>query len=410
MRNLSKAVMIAAIFVILSAVYPGLVTAEETVLVGLNVPLSGAYSPQGEDQLKAYKLAINMLNEKGGLLGKKVVFSVKDSETNADKARENAKALIGEGAIMLTGGSSSAEAIAQAEECQKAKVVFMAALTHSNDTTGKDAHRHTFRWYTNGHQSAKALVKVLPQKFGKAAKYAYIYADYTWGQTIQKSMQEILEKAGASTVFNKPTKLGEKSYVSVLLEAKKTEPNVLVLVHFGNDAVNALKQATQLKLREKMDIVIPLMENHMAHPLGPEIMQGIVATMPWYHSLSEKYEGSKAFVAAFEKEYAKKPCNSAATAWVNIQQYADAVTRAGSTDHVKVIKALEGHKFKLLFNVEEYWRDWDHQAVRPNLVVVGKTPAESKGEWDLFNIIAEVPGEELVRTKEENPVNLEPLE
>ncbi|MEW5725447.1 MAG: substrate-binding protein [Thermodesulfobacteriota bacterium] len=398
-----------SLLVVLAMLFFNLAQAQDTVLIGLNVPLSGSYAKQGEDQLKAYKLAIALVNEKGGILGKKVVFSIKDSETNAEVARANAKALIEEGAVMLTGGSSSAEAIAQAEVCQAAGVVFMAGLTHSNDTTGKDAHRHTFRWYNNGHQTAKALAPALVEKFGGQAKYAHIYADYTWGVTLQQSMQQMLEKAGGATVLVEPTKLGEKSFISVLLKAKQAAPDVLVVVEFGADMVNALKQATQLKLQEQMAIVVPLMELHMAHEVGPAIMQGVLTTKCWYHGLSEKYEGSKHFVEVFEKEYAKKPGNAAATAWVNIFQYADAVERAGSFDHVAVIKALEGHKFKLLVD-EEYWRDWDHQGVHPTYVLVGKTPEESKDEWDLFQVIAEKKGEDLVRTKEENPVTLEPLE
>ncbi|MBF0549538.1 MAG: substrate-binding protein [Deltaproteobacteria bacterium] len=390
-------------------VFVGHVFAEDTAMIGLNVPITGSYEKQGEDQLKAYKLAINIVNQKGGVLGKKLIYSVKDSKTDDKIARENAKAFIKDGAVMITGGSRSAEAIALSEECQKAGVIFMAGLTHSNDTTGKDAHRHCFRWYDNAFHTAKALNKTLLDKFGKNAKYAYIYADYTWGVSLQQSMQKVLEKEGGTTVLKEATKLGEKSYVSALLKAKSAKPNVLVLVQFGNDMVNCLKQANQLKLKDSMAIVVPLMENHMAHPLGPEVMQGVLATMCWYHGLSEKYPGSKEFVQLFEKEYNAKPCNAAATAWVDIFQYTDAVKRAGSFDHIKVIKALEGHKFTLLLD-EEYWRDWDHQGIHPTYVVVGKTPAESKNEWDLFNIVAEHKGAEVAETKEENPVKLEPLQ
>jgi len=381
----------------------------DSVLIGLNVPLTGSYSQQGEDELKAYKLAIDMLNEKGGILGKKIIYSVKDTETNPKAARKNAIDFIKDGALMITGGSSSACAIAQSEEAQKAGIIFMAALTHSNATTGKNGHRHNFRWYNNGHQSAKAMGQGLVDKFGQDAKYAFLYADYTWGQTVQKSMQDVVEKSGSKTVLNLPTKLGSKSFVSYLLKAKKAKPDVLVLVHFGKDMINCLKQVTQLKLRKDMAIVVPLMEIHMAQPLGPEIMQGVLTSMTWYHGLSEKYAGSKKFVEAFEKKYNKKPGNSAAVAWVDIFQYADAVERAGAFDHIKVIKALENHKFTLL-GEEEYWRDWDHQGVHPTYVAVGKTPAESKGEWDLFKIISTQKGEDVVRTRAENPVQLEPLE
>ena len=402
----NAAIFTGVLGLILLMAFPGF--AVDTVMFGLNVPLSGAYAKQGEDQLKAYKLAIQKINENGGIIGKKVVYAVKDTKTNANTARENAKALIDDGAVMISGGSSSAVAIAQGEECQKAGVVFMAGLTHSNATTGKNAHRHSFRWYNNGHQTAKAMAQTLIDKFGTNAKYAFIYADYTWGQTVQKSVKEVVEKAGCTTVLNIPTKLGSKSFISALLKAKKAEPDVLVLVHFGADMVNCLKQATQLKLREKMAVVVPLMELHMAHGVGADIMQGIITSMCWYHGLSAKYEGSMNFVEAFEKEYNKKPGNAAAAAWVDVFQYADAVKRADSFDNKKVIKALEGHKFTLLLG-EEHWRDWDHQGIHPTFVAIGKSPSDSKNEWDLFEIIAEQKGEDVARTREENPVELEPL-
>jgi len=411
MRRRESFLLVLAVWVAsgLSMPVSAATTEGDTVLIGLNMPLSGSYSQQGEDELKAYKLAIKMLNEKGGILGKKVVYSVKDTKTDAAVARENAKELLKEGAVMLTGGSSSAEAVAQSEECEKAKVVFMAGLTHANETTGKDAHRRCFRWYHNGHQSAKALASILDEKYGKDATYAYIYADYIWGLSVLNSMKNVLEASGAKTVLEVATPLGKKSYVADLLQAKKTAPTVLVVVQFGNDMVNCLKQVKQLKLGEQMAVVVPLMEEHMAHSVGPEVMQGILTSMCWYHSLADKYPGSKAFVEAFEKEYSKKPGNAAATAWVDIFQYADAVERAKSFDNVAVIKALEGHKFTLLLG-EEYWRDWDHQGIHPTYLAIGKTPAESKNEWDLFTIIGERSGDELARTRAENPVNLEPLE
>lgn len=408
MDNARKIFTISTFFLIFNLLVVRSGIAGDTVMVGLNVPLSGAYSLQGEDELKAYKLAIKILNDKGGILGKRIIYSVKDTKTNAEVARQNAKDFIESGVVMMTGGSSSAVAIAQSEECQKKGVVFMAALTHSNATTGKNGHRHCFRWYNNGHQTAKAMAQTLVEKFGKDAKYAYLYADYTWGQTVQKSMQKVTEAFGSTTVLNQPTKLGAKSYISDLLKAKKEKPDVLVLVHFGGDMINCLKQATQLKLREKMAIVVPLMEIHMAHPLGPEIMQGVITSMCWDNALAEKFEGSKKFVQAFEKEYNKKPGNAAASSWVAIFQYADAVKRAKSFNHAKVIKALEGHKFTLL-GEEEYWREWDHQGIHPTYVAMGKKPSESKGEWDLFHIIATKKGEDLARTRKENPVKLEPL-
>jgi len=383
--------------------------AAETVMVGLNVPLSGSYARQGEDQLKAYTLAIDLLNESGGILGRRIVYAVRDTQTDPVVAKANAYELIALGAQLITGGASSAVAIAQAEVCQEKKVLFLAGLSHSNETTGSHGHRYGFRWYNNGHQTAKAMASVLVEKYGKDATYAFLYADYTWGVTVQQSLEKVIRENGGKIVLNLSTKLGEKSYISALLKVQKAQPDVLVMVHFGEDMINSLKQVTLLKLRDKMAIVVPLMELHMAQPLGPEIMEGVITSMCWYHGLADRFEGSRKFVTLYEERYHKKPGNAAAAAWVNMFQYADAVERAGSFAGDAVVTTLENHHFTLLGD-DEYWRGWDHQGIHPTYIAVGKSPAESSNEWDLFTIISERDGDFLARTKEENPTNLEPLE
>ncbi len=382
--------------------------AEKTVLVGLNIPLSGAYARQGEDQLRAYQLAIDILNESGGILGRHIVYAVRDTRTEAVRARKNAVELMDLGAVLITGGASSASAIAQSEVCQQRGVVFMAGLTHSNATTGKDGHRYSFRWYNNGHQTAGAIAGILRERYGQNATYAFLYADYTWGRTLKESLGKVIEKEGGRIILSLPTPLGSDGFIGELIQVKRADPDVLVLIHFGSDMVSSLKQATMLRLRENMAIVVPLMEINMAVKLGPEIMQDILTSMCWYHGLSEKYEGSRKFVTLFEQRYHKKPGNSAAAAWVNMLQFAEAVQQAGSFAAHDIVLALEGHHFTLLGG-DEYWRSWDHQGIHPTYIALGKTPEESRNKWDLFTIISESNGRSLARTRQENPVVLEPL-
>ncbi|MDR3631821.1 MAG: substrate-binding protein [Desulfocapsaceae bacterium] len=403
-----KGLQILSVTVLFSLIFSESALPVETVLIGINVPLTGVYSKQGEDELRAYKLAIAKINKQGGILGKKIVYSVKDTQNSAEETRKNTKELIQNGAVLITGGSSSAEAAVQAEECQKAGVIFMAGQTHANEITGKDGHRHTFRWYNNAHQSAKALAHTLIKRYGSNARYAFIYADYSWGRSVLGSLRKIVEENGGQTILEIPTPLGAESYIAPLLKVKVAEPDVLVVIAFGQDMVNCLQQTTRLELKKKMAVVVPLMEINMAEALGPEIMQGVITTMCWYHGLAEIYPGSKEFVDIFKKEYSQMPGSGAAAAWVDILQYADAVERAQSFDHYQVIGALEDHHFTLLLG-DEYWRKWDHQAIRPTFVAVGKAPGEVKDPWDLFTITFIREGQELARTREENPVQLEPM-
>ena len=155
-----------------------------TVTLGFNVPQTGPYADEGADELRAYELAVEHLNgggdggmmgtfssktlEGNGILGKKIQYVTGDTQTKSDAARASAKSMIEkDGAVMITGGSSSGVAIAVQGLCQEAGVIFMAGLTHSNDTTGKDKKANGFRHFFNGYMSAAALApQCLPSHSG----------------------------------------------------------------------------------------------------------------------------------------------------------------------------------------------------------------------------------------------------
>ncbi len=393
---------------------------DDSVTIGLNVPLSGSYALQGKDEERAYKLAIDTVNSQGGVLGRQLAYVLKDTEISADTAGKNARELIRHhNAVMVTGGSSSAVAIAQSDVCQEQKRIFMAALTHSNATTGfmttpsglwvQKAHRHTFRWYFNAWMTAKALIPFLTEEFGKGRSYYYITADYTWGHSVEESLKLGLELSENDTSGVRRTPLGKSDFKLDLKRAGEADPDVLVLVLFGNDMITALRQAEQMGLKRKMEIVVPLMELNMAHAVGPKVMADVYCTVNWYWGLRDRFAGSKRFVAAFLEQYGRPPGSAAAAAWVAVHEWADAVERAGTFQSGPVIQALENHEFKLLKD-REVWRGWDHQAVSSVFVARGKRPGASKGEWDLLEIVREVPGEKVMMSRENNPVTLERIE
>ncbi len=390
----------------------------EAVQIGLTIPETGPYAAQGKEQLNAYKLAIDEVNGQGGLPGGQITYTVVNTLSDPDAAVVGARELVSRGSVMLTGGASSAVAAALSAECQRSGVLFMAGLTNANQITGTEAHRNTFRWYTSAHQSVKALSKTLVGRFGKNANYAYVYADYSWGQDVTETMRRTLESQGARTVYTAATPLGAKGglsgaqmkqrlgFLMKLEEAVKAGPNVLVCGQFGSDLVAILQQAQKMRLKDKVTIVAPIMDLTVAKEAGPEAINGILTTMPWYHGLADQYEGSRRFVQAYERAYGGKPGTIGATAYVNIMVWADAVRRAGTTDPKKVIPAIEDHRFTLLVD-EEYFRKWDHQGIRPVFVAEGRRPAG--GSEDFFSIIDRMSGEEASRTRAENPVNLEML-
>jgi len=151
-----------------------------SVTLGFNVPQTGPYADEGADELRAYQLAVEHLNGEGdgGMLN---TFSEKNLKGNGILGKKVEY-------VMITGGSSSGVAIAVQGLCQDAGVIFMAGLTHSNDTTGKDKKANGFRHFFNGYMSGAALAPVLEKMYGADRTAYHLTADYTWGWTQQESI------------------------------------------------------------------------------------------------------------------------------------------------------------------------------------------------------------------------------
>ncbi|EEX08031.1 branched-chain amino acid ABC transporter, periplasmic substrate-binding protein [Ruegeria lacuscaerulensis ITI-1157] len=362
-----------------------------SVTLGFNVPQTGPYAEEGNDELLAQQLAVEHLNGEGdggclntftskalkgnGILGKKVEFVTGDTQTKSDAARASAKSMIEkDGAIMINGGSSSGVAVAVQGLCQEAGVIFMAGLTHANDTTGKDKKANGFRHFFNAYMSGAALAPVLAKEMGTDRRAYHLTADYNWGWTQEESIVASTEAMGWETVNTVKTPLASTDFSSYIAPVLNSGADVLVLNHYGGNMVNSLTNAIQFGLLDKVvngkdfKIVVPLYSELMAAGAGENI-KGVLGSMNWNWQLQD--EGTKAFVKSFGEKYGKPPSNSAQTCYAQVLLYADACERAGTFNPCGVVEALEGFEFDGLGNGPTLYRADDHQCFKDVLVVRG---------------------------------------
>ncbi|SDX31267.1 amino acid/amide ABC transporter substrate-binding protein, HAAT family [Albimonas donghaensis] len=384
-----------------------------TVTLGFNVPQTGAYAEEGADELRAYELAVEHLNGGGdggmlatfsskalsgsGINGKKVEFVTGDTQTKSDAARASAKRMIErDGAIMITGGSSSGVAIAVQGLCQEMGVIFMAGLTHSNDTTGKDKKANGFRHFFNAYMSGAALAPVLKAQYGADRKAYHLTADYTWGWTQEESIAAATEGLGWETVNKVRTPLGAGDFSQYITPVLNSGADVLILNHYGRDMVNSLTQAVQFGLKDKQvngkqfEIVVPLYSRLMAQGAG-EAVKGIFGSTNWHWSLQDA--GSQAFVRSFGQKYGFPPSQAAHTTYCQTLLYADAAQRAGSFNPCAIAEALEDYQFDGLGNGPTLYRAGDHQCFKDVLVVKGKDNPTS--QFDLLEVVDVTPAEQV---------------
>jgi len=382
---------------------------DSEVTLGFNVPQTGPYADEGADELRAYELAVEHLNGGGdggmmptfssqaldgtGILGREVKYVTGDTQTKSDAARASARSMIEkDGAVMITGGSSSGVAVAVQALCQEAGIIFMAGLTHSNDTTGKDKRANGFRHFFNSYMSGAALAPVLAANYGTERKAYHLTADYNWGYTTEEAVRSSTEAMGWETVNAVKTPLTQTDFSSYIAPVLNSGADVLVLNHYGGNMVNSLTNAVQFGLREaqangqNFEIVVPLYSRLMAKGAGANV-KGIFGSTNWHWSLQDA--GSQAFVRSFGTKYGFPPSQAAHTTYVQTLLYADAVTRAGSFNPCAVGEALEDFEFDGLGNGPTLYRGEDHQCFKDVLVVKGKENPEN--EFDLLEIVEVTP-------------------
>jgi branched-chain amino acid transport system substrate-binding protein len=382
-----------------------------SVTVGATVPRTGAYAVQGEDELKGAQLAVEHINAghdlikkiapkvTKGLLGKEVKLVVADSGAKPNQAVQEQQTFINENKIIaMFGSTSSAVAVALNKFAQREKLLYLVAISGSNDTTGKDCARYSFRQCFYGETAANSIGPVLLKAYGKGKKAAFMTPDYTYGHTVTKSVNEYLTKNGGWTqVTDQVSPLGTQDFSQYLTNIANSGADVIINVNWGRDAVLSVQQAKQFGLTPKMKMVIPYQIPFLAKEVGADLTEGVYAATDFWWTLEDKYPLAKMFVEEFNKKFGYRPEWGANNAYMQFAIWARMVSGAGTFYPPTVIKEYEkGEKFDSTVG-EVYFRAADHQLVRPVVIVKGKAKKDMKNPEDFWEVMEVVPGEGLMQ-------------
>ncbi len=386
-----------------------------SVFISIAVPRTGTYAVQGENELKGWQLAIEHINSghplmrkispktRKGVLGKKLEYGVADSGAKPNNAvQAHQRAITENHAMLLTGSTSSAVAVATNKFAQREHVLYVTGISGSNDTTGKDCVRYGFRQNFYGQTAAAAIGPVLVKAYGKNKKAAFMTPDYTYGHTVTKSVNDYLTKnAGWSMVTNQVSPLGALDFSSYLLNVANSGADVLVNVNWGRDAVLSIQQAQKFGILDKMKLVVPYQIPFLAPECGGNLLADVYAATDFWWTLEDKYPLAKMFVQEFQKKWGYRPEWGANNAYMSFALWAEAVEHAGSLYPPDVIKSYEeGRKLQSTVG-EVYFRKEDHQLVRPVVIVKGKKKSEMRNKEDFWQVMEVVPGGPLMQKPDE---------
>lgn len=390
----------------------------DTAFIGVSVPLTGPFSAEGKDQQLGFELAFEHLNsgkwvgkipeiKNKGVLGKRIEWGVADTEAKPEPAIQGqTRFLRNNKAILMTGCYSSAVTVALGKLAQREKVLYLAGPAGSDDVTGKDCQRYSFRSQPSTFMASKALAPVLGEKLGRNKKVAFLVPDYTFGHTQFNSMVRFTEPLGWKVATKQVCPIGTADYSTYLLNIANSGADVFVNCTVGNDCSVSVKQAKTFGVLKSMNLVVPTLQPFLAQQLGAEVTQGIWGVMDFWWTLAENNALAKLFVDDFQAKHKYRPYWPAHIAYSQMMIWAIAVERAKTFHPVEVIKTLESGKPMQTSLGEVYYRAGDHQLIRPVPVLRGKKPSEMRSPDDYYEVVKVIPGVEAVPSLEDTNCKL----
>ncbi|MET3513852.1 branched-chain amino acid transport system substrate-binding protein [Pseudacidovorax sp. 1753] len=342
--------------------FHGAVRAADTIKVGVMLVDSGPLAFIQPLYTEPAKLAVEMINAQGGVLGRKFELVTRShSGTPAGAIATATKLVQQDGTAFLTGFNTSAAVLALGPKLGALDALLIDATTSSDDQTGKNCQANYFRTTVNDSMAVNVLRPAVAKSGGKT--WNLIVPDYAFGHSFAKRFKALVEEQGGTlqTLVFAPTATADFGSMISQLAAKPADG--LGVVVLGNDAISFAKQQQQFGLFAKFKTVVALQFTNEVvlgaqgdSTVGTYVAQSYLASMPG--------ERNAAFVKAFEARFKRPPYYIEADQYQVYELLRAAIEKAQSTDVAAVRAALASLKANTILGSVEM-RASDHQLSRP---------------------------------------------
>lgn len=379
----------------------------EFVKAGLMFGMTGAASPVGPVQLDGAKLAIKEINEAGGVNigGKRVPlkFESRDDETKVDVAIRRFRELVNDEKVNFVVGSTFASiAGALNEETKRLPIAYFPVnVAPITIFPKKEMAETTYCVHGNDYSIGFAGAAYIVNKLGYKNIFFFAPA-YGFGRNQWQGAKDALDKYGAKYEYMEAP-VGTADYTSYLLKIQEKKPDIVMMAHWGTDAINVLKQTYEVGLKKTTKIWFNWMTNVFGSGVPAEAIEGVYSLMSFYYDMEGFNDetivrAAKAFTDRFIKEYNYPPDPYSAAAYMGVKEAVRAIEVGQSTDSKAIAKAIATHPDFDSMRGPGKWRS-DHQPLFKYgaFVVVGKGANERQDKkWDLVKIVGAYTGDDYI--------------
>ncbi|MBY0612421.1 MAG: ABC transporter substrate-binding protein [Beijerinckiaceae bacterium] len=351
------------------------------IKIGVVTPLSGTYTPIGQQVRWGLELAAKEINAAGGIAGRQVNLLFEDEEANPSVAVQKAEKLFQvEKVDFLTGTVNSGSTLAVAQLAERNAKLAATTVSFADSITTDKCSPNMFRVNARAEQQSVALAAWLAKEKPKA-KVFYLGPDYEMGRSTVAAFKSSAEKGGAQSGGEVFAPLDSKDYTQYFGQIRAARPQVVYTSVAGNDTVRLLTQLQDFGLLSGLTVVgasgTVTSQNITAIGAAAEGFATGVGYSPQIDS-----PANKKFVAAFREANKTDPDLYGADSYGLLFAYKAAVEKAGSTETDKVREALRGLSWQTPQGTKTI-RAGDHQAMQPMYVV-----RVTKGKFDIIDNVS----------------------
>ncbi len=341
MKRMFSVLLLTILVVSLSSCVPA--SGGNTINIGLQAPLTGSFAAEGQWAQQSVGIAAQLINDKGGVLGKKVEIVVVDDASNPKDSALAAQKLISQGLKEVIASYGSSVTAPAADLYDANKVVSVGYGCTAVRLTMDKQRPYFFRTAGRDDTQSEFFAKFAVETLG-AKTIAVMHDNQDYGKGVAsdaiKFLQPYVDAGKVKVVYYDAITPGESDYSAVISQIKALNPDVWFYTAYYSEAALLLKQG-----REAGVTSIFVGNNSVPTPefekiAGAKVIAGSIhlnEPMPQFLSFPE----SKAFLDAYKAKYNELPGSIwAVYAADALNALVSAIGKAGSTDPDKVAAAM----------------------------------------------------------------------
>jgi branched-chain amino acid transport system substrate-binding protein len=310
---------------------------------------------------QGWQLAVEEINQAGGVLGRQVEVIARDDAGKPEEALRHAIELTAKEKVdVLAGGFLSNVGLALADHAQKNKRLFVASEPLTDAIVWEKGNRYTFRLRASTYMQAAMLVDEAAKL--PAKRWATIAPNYEYGQSAVASFKELLKarRPDVEFVSEQWPAQGKLEAGTTLAATMQSRPEAIFNVTFGADLARLVREGNQRGIFPKVPVVSLLSgEPEYLEVLKDETPKGwIVTGYPWDQIDTREHAS---FAANYLRRFGENPKLGSVVGYATMQAIFAAINRAKSVDNEKLVVAMRGLKFSTPFGPVEF-RALDQQS------------------------------------------------